>query len=72
MSSDPAHGPGLTARGRAQALRLGAQIANLEIDLAVCTRFLRTRATVDLALHARTVPLLVAARSRDLSPLART
>jgi broad specificity phosphatase PhoE len=59
VSSDPARGTGLTSRGRAQARRLGAQIANLEIDLAVCTRFLRTRETVDLALHGRTVPLLI-------------
>jgi len=59
VSSDPAHGTGLTSRGRAQARRLGAQIANIEIDLAVCTRFLRTRETIDLALHGRTVPLLI-------------
>ena len=59
VSSDPGHGASLTSRGRAQARCLGAQIANLEIDLAVCTRFLRTRETADLALHGRTVPLLI-------------
>jgi broad specificity phosphatase PhoE len=59
VSSDAAHGAGLTSRGRTQARPLGAQIANLEIDLAICTRFLRTRETVDLALHGRTVPLLI-------------
>jgi broad specificity phosphatase PhoE len=59
VSSDPAHGAGLTPRGEAQARRLSAQIANLEIELAVCTRFLRTRQTVDLALRGRTVPLIV-------------
>jgi broad specificity phosphatase PhoE len=59
VSSDRAHGAGLTPRGGTQARRLGAQIANLEIDLAVCTRFLRTRETVDLALRGRTVPLLI-------------
>jgi broad specificity phosphatase PhoE len=61
VSSDPGHGAGLTPRGREQARCLGAQIANLEIDLAVCTRFLRTRETLDLALHGRTVPLLIEA-----------
>jgi broad specificity phosphatase PhoE len=59
VSSDPGHGACLTSRGRAQARRFGAQIANLEIDLAVCTRFARTRETVDLALHGRAVPLLI-------------
>jgi broad specificity phosphatase PhoE len=59
VSSDPAHGAGLTARGRTQARRLGAQIANLEIDLAVCTRFARTRETADLALRGRTIPRLI-------------
>jgi broad specificity phosphatase PhoE len=59
VSSDPVHGAGLTPRGRTQARRLGAQIANLEIDLAVCTRFLRTRETVDLALDGRIVPLVI-------------
>src|ERR1700741_791258 len=59
VSGDPAHGVGLTPRGRTQARDLGAQIANLEIDLAVCTRFLRTRETVDLALHGRIVPLVI-------------
>src|ERR1700754_4240551 len=59
VSSDPASGAGLTARGRAQARRLGAQLANVPIDLAVCTRFLRARETVELALEGRTVPLIV-------------
>ena len=59
LSSDPAHPAPLTARGRAQARRLGAQISNLEIDLAFCTRFLRTRQTVDLALRGRGIPVLV-------------
>lgn len=59
LSSDPSHPTALTARGRAQARKLGSQIANLEIDLAFCTRFLRTRQTVELALHDRCVPLLV-------------
>lgn len=59
LNSDPYHPSALTSRGRAQARKLGAQIANLEIDLAFCTRFLRTRQTVELALRDRGIPLLV-------------
>jgi broad specificity phosphatase PhoE len=59
VSSDPAHGAGLTPRGRTQARRLGAQLANVEIDLVVCTRFARTHETAELALRGRTVPLVV-------------
>jgi broad specificity phosphatase PhoE len=61
LSSDPSRSIGLTARGREQARRLGEQLANLTIDLAVATRFLRTRETVELALQGRDIPLLVEA-----------
>jgi broad specificity phosphatase PhoE len=57
ISSIPSRSVGLTARGQDQARQLGAQLANIEIDLAVCTRFLRTLQTVELALQARRVPL---------------
>jgi broad specificity phosphatase PhoE len=59
VSSIPSRSAGLTARGQDQARQLGAQLANIEIDLAVCTRFLRTQQTVGLALQARRVPLLI-------------
>jgi broad specificity phosphatase PhoE len=59
LSSDPSRPIGLTPRGAEQARRLGQQLANLSIDLAVVTRFLRTRETVELALHGRDIPLLV-------------
>jgi broad specificity phosphatase PhoE len=59
LSSDPSRPIGLTARGREQARQLGEQFANLNIDLAVATRFLRTRETVELALQGREIPLLV-------------
>jgi hypothetical protein len=49
LSSDPARAVGLTARGRTQAHQLGAQLANFDIDLAVCSCFLRTRQTLELA-----------------------
>jgi broad specificity phosphatase PhoE len=59
VSSVPSGSAGLTARGRAPARQLGTQLANIEIDLAVCTRFLRTQQTAELALQARRVPLLI-------------
>jgi broad specificity phosphatase PhoE len=59
VSSDPSHSVALTARGRAQACQLGAQLANLEIDLAVCSRFLRTQQTLELALQGRQVPVVI-------------
>ena len=45
--------------GREQARQLGRQLANLNVDLAVVTRFVRTRETVDCALNGSDVPLLV-------------
>jgi broad specificity phosphatase PhoE len=59
VDSDPSHSVGLTAKGRDQALRLGGQIANLRLDLAVATRFLRTQETLGLALRGREVPTLI-------------
>jgi broad specificity phosphatase PhoE len=59
ISSDPAHPAALTRRGRRQARTLGAQLANLEIDIAFCTRFLRTRQTIHVALRDRPTPILV-------------
>ena len=59
VSSDPARAVPLTARGRAQARRLGGQLANLDIDLAVCTRLQRIRQTLEVALAGRAVPVLV-------------
>jgi broad specificity phosphatase PhoE len=59
LSSDPARPVALTERRRAQARALGAQLANVHIDLAVATRFLRTQETIDIALHGRNVPVLI-------------
>jgi broad specificity phosphatase PhoE len=59
LNSDPSQPTALTKRGRREARKLGAQLANLEIDLAFCTRFLRTRETAELALGERGIPLLV-------------
>jgi probable phosphoglycerate mutase len=59
VSSSPSHPMPLTERGRQQARQLGAQLANLDIGLAVGTRFLRTQQTLQLALLGRSVPVLV-------------
>jgi broad specificity phosphatase PhoE len=59
LSTDPSRPVGLTERGRVQARQFGEQVANLNIDVAVVTRFLRTRETAELALQGRHTPLLV-------------
>jgi broad specificity phosphatase PhoE len=59
MNSDPTHQFGLTAHGKRQARLLGEQLGQLEIDQAVCTRFRRTRQTIELALGERRTPLRV-------------
>lgn len=59
LSSDPSGSVTLTARGRVQARALGAQLANLHIDLAVGTRLLRTQQTIGIALNGREVPVLI-------------
>ena len=59
LSSDPSRPVALTARGRVQARALGAQLANVPVDLAVGTRLLRTRQTIDIALHGRQIPVLI-------------
>ena len=59
VNSDPAHRVGLTRRGQQQARLLGEQLAHLQIDEAVCSRFLRTRQTIAVALADRRIPLRV-------------
>jgi broad specificity phosphatase PhoE len=59
LNSNPAHRVGLTRQGQQQARLLGEQLAHLQIDQAVCSRFLRTRQTIELALANRRIPLRV-------------
>jgi broad specificity phosphatase PhoE len=59
VSSDPSRAVALTDLGREEAGRFAAQLANLEIHLGVCTRFLRTRQTLEIALAGRPVPIIV-------------
>ncbi len=58
VNGDPSVEVGLTNAGLAEAKRLGEQLAALPVDLAVHTRFGRTRRTAKAALAGRDVPLL--------------
>jgi broad specificity phosphatase PhoE len=71
INGEPAVDVRLTGEGREQARRLGEQLANIELDLVVHTRFPRTRETAEIALAARAVaievePLLDDIRVGDL------
>jgi broad specificity phosphatase PhoE len=59
VNGDPTVAVPLTEQGREEARRLGAQVANIELDLCVHTQFPRTRDTAELALAGRDVPILV-------------
>jgi Histidine phosphatase superfamily (branch 1) len=59
LSTDPSRPTPLTERGRAQARALGAQLANVPIDLAVSSRLPRARETVSIALADRPVPVTI-------------
>jgi broad specificity phosphatase PhoE len=56
VNGDPSVPVPLTEAGRAEAARLGRQLAELPIDLCVHTRFPRTRETADAILAGRDVP----------------
>jgi len=59
VNGDPERDRGLTPLGEQQAAELGRQIAALEIDVAVTSRFPRAQATARLALSGRNVPFVV-------------
>jgi probable phosphoglycerate mutase len=58
INGDPSVPVLLTDEGRAEATRLGTQLANLPLDLCVHTRFARTRETAAYILGGREVALL--------------
>jgi broad specificity phosphatase PhoE len=64
VSGIPASPVRLTARGRDEAARLGAELVDDRIDLCVVSEFLRTQETADIALAGRDIPRLVI---RDLN-----
>jgi broad specificity phosphatase PhoE len=57
VNGDPSVPVGLTQQGEAEAAALGLQLVGVELDLCVHTRFGRTRATAEIALGGRPVPL---------------
>jgi broad specificity phosphatase PhoE len=58
VNGDPGVPAPLTEAGREAAAQLGAQLAELPIELCVHTRFTRTRETAERILAGRPVPLL--------------
>ena len=58
VNGDPAVDVPLSEVGMAQAQALGEQVGAISLDVCVHTRFGRTRATAEIALDGRNVPLL--------------
>jgi len=58
VNGDPSVPVRLTEKGREQALALGEQTAQLELDACVVTRFPRTHETAAIALGGREVPTI--------------
>lgn len=65
-NGDPRVPCALTATGREEARRLGAELADDPIDLCVTSEFERVLQTADLALAGRDVPRLVLADLNDI------
>jgi broad specificity phosphatase PhoE len=66
VNADPALDTGLSSLGESQARQLGRQLAALEIDLVVTSRFPRAQQTARLALEPRDVPHVVLAELDDV------
>jgi broad specificity phosphatase PhoE len=66
VNGDPSVLAPLTERGREEARLLGAQLAYVELDLCIHTRFPRTRETAELVLAGRPVPVEVEPRLDDV------
>jgi probable phosphoglycerate mutase len=66
VNGDPTVDVPLTEHGREEARRLGAEVANIELDLCVHTRFPRTRETLELAIEGRALPVVVEPRLDDV------
>jgi probable phosphoglycerate mutase len=65
LNGDPLRAVGLTGRGEEEARTLGRELAGEPLGLAVHTGFPRTRATLELALAGRDVPVLEEPRLAD-------
>jgi broad specificity phosphatase PhoE len=71
VSSDPRRPVALTHRGREQAHGLGPQVASLDIEFVVATRFRRTQEIPALAVGARPVPVLIEPGLDEINPETR-
>ena len=78
VNGDPSVAVPLTDKGRDEARLLGAQLANVDLDLCIHTRFQRACETAELALGERQVPVEVEPMLDDIKigeldgePLAR-
>jgi alpha-ribazole phosphatase len=58
VNGDPSVEVALTAQGEAEAEGLGLQVANVELDLCVHTRFGRSRRTAEIAVGQRRLPIV--------------
>jgi probable phosphoglycerate mutase len=67
VNADPALDTGLSSVGEGEARQLGRQLAALEIDLVVTSRFRRAQQTARLALEPRDVPHVVLAELDDVN-----
>jgi probable phosphoglycerate mutase len=56
INGDPSVEVPLTEEGESQAHKLGVEIANIDFDVCVHTRFGRTKQTAEIALAGREVP----------------
>ncbi len=65
LNGDPAAAVGLTERGEEEARGLGRELVDEPLDLAVHTGFPRTRATLELVLGDRDVPVAEERRLAD-------
>jgi broad specificity phosphatase PhoE len=59
VNGDPSVDASLTGAGREEARLLGGQLAHVELDLCVHSRFPRARETAELAIAGRRVPVEV-------------
>jgi broad specificity phosphatase PhoE len=66
VNGDPAVACALTSEGEQQARALGAQLAEVEINLCVTSEFERAQRTADLALNGRGIPRLVLPELNDV------
>ena len=65
VSGEPATACPLTETGRRQALELGRQLAEDDIDVCVTSEFPRTIETADVALDGRPIPRVIVPELND-------